>query len=92
VIAGSACVDRGPPSELASRARTYSVDAHGAVEALAAKLASRVLRVESRLLGPRSARFVVELAVGETTRALFACAEEVGAVVVELRPIARAFA
>jgi ABC-type multidrug transport system ATPase subunit len=92
VIAGSACVESGAPSELAMRVRTYSVDAHGEVEALAAKLASRVLRVESRLVAHRTARFVVELAPGETTRALFACAEEVGAVVVELRPIARAFA
>jgi ABC-type multidrug transport system ATPase subunit len=92
VIAGSACVESGPPAELAARARTYAVDAHGDVEALAAKLASRVLRVESRHVAHRSARFVVELAPGETTYALFACAEEVGAVVVELRPIARAFA
>jgi len=92
VIAGSACIDRGPPAVLASRARTYAVDAHGNVDALAAKLASRVLRVESRLMATASARFVVELADGETTSALFACAEEVGAVVVELRPIARAFA
>ncbi len=92
VIAGSACVDRGPPTSLASRVRTYAVDARGDVEALAAKLASRVARVESRLMGRSEARFVVELAVGESTRALFACAEEVGAVLVELRPIARAFA
>ena len=92
VIAGSACIESGAPAELATRTRTYAVDAHGDVEALAARLTSRVLRVEARLVTHGSARLVVELAPGETTRALFACAEEVGAVVVELRPISRAFA
>jgi ABC-type multidrug transport system ATPase subunit len=92
VIAGSSCVDRGVPAALAARARRYAAFATGRTEALAARMTERGARVESVVSGPGSARFVVELAEGSTTRDLFACAEEAGAVVVELRPIALAFA
>jgi ABC-type taurine transport system ATPase subunit len=92
VVAGSTCVDRGAPAALAARARRYAAFTTGATEVLAAKMTALGARVEQIVTGPGSARFVVELADGATTRQLFACAEESGAVVVELRPIARAFA
>jgi ABC-2 type transport system ATP-binding protein len=91
VIAGSSVADRGLPAVLATRDRRYAVDAHGAGEALARAVVARGARVESFVASPGSARFVLELPEGATTRDLFACAADVGAVVVELRPIARAF-
>jgi ABC-type multidrug transport system ATPase subunit len=92
VLAGSLVADRGAPAVLATRSRRYSVDAQGAGEALARAVAARGAKVESLVAIPGSARFVLELPEGATTRDLFACAVEVGAVVVELCPIARAFA
>jgi ABC-type Na+ transport system ATPase subunit NatA len=95
VLAGSTVAERGAPTVLATRTRRYAVDAQGEGEALARAVASRGVVVESVVAVPGSARFIVELPEhpeGQTTRDLFACAAEVGAVVVELRPIARAFA
>jgi hypothetical protein len=92
VLAGSTVADRGPPALLATRARRYAVDVHGAGEALVRAVKARGASVESVVAVPGSARFVLELPEGGTTRDLFVCAAEVGAVVVELRPIARAFA
>jgi ABC-type multidrug transport system ATPase subunit len=92
VIAGSTVADRGPPSLLATRTRRYAVDVQGAGEALARAVGARGASVESVVAVPGSARFVLELPEGQTTRELFECAVEVGAVVIELRPIARAFA
>ena len=92
VLLGSTVADRGPPTVLATRARRYAVDVQGAGEALAREVAARGSVVESVVAVPGSARFILELPEGGTTRNLFACALEVGAVVVELRPIARAFA
>jgi ABC-type multidrug transport system ATPase subunit len=92
VFMGGALVEKGAPTALATRERRYAVDAQGAGESLATKVAGRGITVESVVTGPGCARFVVELPEGGTTRDLFACAEEAGAVVVELRPIARAFA
>ncbi len=91
VMNGSAVADRGLPATLATRARRYTVDAQGRGEALARAVAARGATVESLLVLPGSARFVMQLPEGTTTRDLFACAVEVGAVVVELAPIARAF-
>jgi ABC-type multidrug transport system ATPase subunit len=92
VLAGSTVADRGPPSVLATRSRRYAVDVQGAGEALAREVAARGAVVESVVAVPGSARFILELPEGGTTRDLFVCALEVGAVVIELRPIARAFA
>ncbi len=92
VLAGSTVAERGVPATLATRARRYAVDVQGAGEALARAVAARGAIVESVIAVPGAARFVLELPEGGTTRDLFACAAEVGAVVVELRPIARAFA
>jgi ABC-2 type transport system ATP-binding protein len=92
VFSGSMLAARGAPAELAARGRRYAVDAQGAGEALAARVRARGLVVESLLVERGAARFVVELPEGATTGDLFACAAEAGAVVVELRPIARAFA
>ncbi|HEY2518144.1 MAG TPA: hypothetical protein VGI39_45050 [Polyangiaceae bacterium] len=92
VFAGSSVVEQGAPSALAAKARRYAVDAQGDGQALAAKVAARGFVVEPVFTAPGCARFVVELPPGGSTRDLFACAEEAGAIVVELRPIARAFA
>ena len=92
VFTGSSVVEQGAPSALAAKARRYAVDAQGDGKALADKVAARGFVVDSLFTAPGCARFVVELPAGATTRDLFACAEEAGAVVVELRPIARAFA
>jgi ABC-type Na+ transport system ATPase subunit NatA len=92
VLAGSTVAERGAPTVLATRARRYAVDAQGQGEALARAVAARGLVVESLVAVPGAARFIVELPEGGTTGDLFACAAEVGAVVVDLRPIARAFA
>jgi ABC-type multidrug transport system ATPase subunit len=92
VLSGSTVAERGAPAVLAARSRRYAVDVQGAGQALARAVASRGGVVESVVAAPGSARFVLELPEGGTTRDLFACAAEVGAVVVELRPIARAFA
>lgn len=92
VLAGSSVAERGTPSVLATRARRYTVDVQGAGEALARALSARGAIVESVISVPGSARFILELAEEGTTHDLFACAAEVRAVVIELRPIARAFA
>jgi ABC-type multidrug transport system ATPase subunit len=92
VLAGSTVAERGAPTVLATRARRYAVDVQGEGEALARALSLRGSVVESIVAVPGSARFILELPEGGTTRDLFACAAEVKAVVVELRPIARAFA
>jgi len=92
VLAGSTVAERGAPTVLATRDRRYVVDVQGPADALAKALAVRGAIVESVAAVAGSARFILELGEGETTRDLFACAEEVRAVVVELRPIARAFA
>ncbi|MGO8999240.1 MAG: bacterio-opsin activator domain-containing protein [Polyangiaceae bacterium] len=92
VLSGSTVADRGPPKALATRGGRYTVDVQGPGEALARAVAARGAVVESVVTEPGSARFVLELPEGGSTRDLFACAVEVGAVVVELRPIARAFA
>jgi hypothetical protein len=91
VLSGSTVAERGAPTALATRARRYAVDVQGAGEALAREVSARGAIVESIVATAGSARFVLELPEGGTTRDLFACAAAVGAVVVELRPIARAF-
>ncbi len=92
VLAGSTVAERGAPTTLATRARRYVVDVQGPGESLARALAVRGAVVESVVVATGSARFILELPEESTTRDLFECAQEVGAVVIELRPIARAFA
>ncbi len=68
------------------------MDARGARDAFAARLANHGAHVETVASDAASSRFVVELPEGATTRDVFACAADAGAVIVELRPIAAAFA
>ncbi len=92
VVSESAVIEQGRPSVLATRSNKYAVDVYGDGEALAVRIKARGASVESLVAGANSARFTLELPEGASTRDLFVCAEEVGAIVVELRPISRAFA
>jgi ABC-type multidrug transport system ATPase subunit len=96
VVVGSDVGAQGAPRELAARDRRYALEVHGDAAALIAALEAHGATVDA----PRAAttaprrlsRIVVDLARDQTTRDLLAGAEAVGAVIVDLRPIARAFA
>jgi ABC-type Na+ transport system ATPase subunit NatA len=92
VIAGltsQAVVARGQPRVLAALHRSFAIDVHGDARMLAERLRGAGADVTA---DPRGPRLVVNLGPEQTTRDVIACAAEVGAVVVELRPIAGAFA
>jgi hypothetical protein len=84
VVAGSAVVAQGAPAEIAAAERTYAVRVVGPVEPFVARVAARGAEVT------RAQGMEVTLALGPlTTTDVLAIAEEMGAVVVELAPIAR---
>lgn len=86
VVSGSAVVAQGAPAELAARERAYSLRVQGRSDELARCVAAQGARVD-RVGG----HLAVELAEGQKMTDLLATALEVGAVVVEVRPVHRAF-
>ena len=96
VVVGSDVGAQGAPRDLAARDRRYALQVHGDAPALIAALEARGATVDAprpaATAAPRLSRIVVDLARDQTTRDLLAGAEAVGAVIVDLRPIARAFA
>jgi ABC-type multidrug transport system ATPase subunit len=92
VVAGAEVAAQGAPSELATRDRSYALAVHGDADALKARLEEGGARVDARSPAPPPRRLVVDLGPNQTTRDVLSCAESAGAVIVELRPLARAFA
>jgi energy-coupling factor transporter ATP-binding protein EcfA2 len=92
VVAGSQISGQGAPGVLAARDRRYALHVHGGSTALAELLEQHGAQVEARAAEAQPRRLLVDLAPGQTTRDLLALAEAAGAVIVELRPLARAFA
>jgi ABC-type multidrug transport system ATPase subunit len=87
IVASSARVDaQGPPAEIAAAQRRFALRVHGPVEALAALLSQRGVKLQQD-----GARIVVDLASGVTTSDLLRLAGEANVTVVELHPVARAF-
>ena len=92
VLAGGSVAAQGAPSAIAARDRSYAIDVHGDADAFARKLEERGAKVDSNGPAALPRRLVVDLAPSQGTGDLLACATDAGAVIVELRPLARAFA
>jgi ABC-type multidrug transport system ATPase subunit len=92
LVAGSHVAAQGSPAALAARDRSYALDVTGDAERLVKELEERGAQVDSRATTLFPKRIVVDLTPALSTRDLLACAAEAGAVIVELRPLARAFA
>lgn len=86
VFAGGAVVGQGAPAELAIREGSFVVRIAGDAKAFGERLASRDVKAT-----PTGDTIAVDLPEGATTHAVFAAAEESGAVILELRPVARGF-
>jgi len=86
VLLGSQVFGQGLPSELAARARTYGVQLAGDATAFASLAMARGARVEAF-----GSELTLELGESLTTRDLLELANEARSVIVELRPLARAF-
>jgi ABC-type multidrug transport system ATPase subunit len=97
VCAGSCIAMQGAPAELAARERAYAVRVAGDVPAFAASIEARggrcvVARGPAGIVNP-AVPVQLSLELGDFgTREVFALALEANAVVLELRPISRAFA
>ncbi len=92
VVLGSSVWASGPPAEVAATERRYAIQVHGDAAALARVLAERGAGVEMRAREAGATRIMVDLAPSQTTSDLLACAEATATVIVDLRPLARAFA
>jgi ABC-type multidrug transport system ATPase subunit len=91
VVDGSRVEAQGAPGELAARERAFALRVVGDVRAFVQSLAARGARLLSPLDAANPGRLSVEL--GEFgTRELLGIAASCDAVVLELRPLARAFA
>lgn len=87
LLVGDHVVSQGAPAELAALQRTFGLRVHGASHEFARRVEDRGGRVEGS-----GAQIVVELGDALSTTDLLALAMETGAVVLELRPVAHAFA
>ncbi|WP_394845735.1 hypothetical protein LZC95_52985 [Pendulispora brunnea] len=87
VLLGSRVVAQGIPSELAARERTYAVRVAGDVPTFASLVMARGARVEAS-----GSELTLELGDSLGTRDLLELANQSRSVIVELRPLARAFA
>jgi ABC-type multidrug transport system ATPase subunit len=91
VIDGSHLAAQGAPGEIAARERAFALRVIGDARAFAELLAARGARLLTPLDAANPGRFSVEL--GDFgTRELLGIAASCDAVVIELRPLARAFA
>jgi hypothetical protein len=91
VVEGSHLAAQGAPGELASRERAFGLRVVGDVRAFVQLLAARGARLLSPIDAANPGRLSIEL--GEfDTRELLGIAASCDAVVIELRPLARAFA
>ncbi|WP_394825226.1 hypothetical protein [Pendulispora albinea] len=86
VLLGAHVVAQGKPSELAARERTYAVHLAGDPTMFASLAMARGARVEAF-----GSELTLELGDSLTTRDLLELANEARSVIVELRPLARAF-
>jgi ABC-2 type transport system ATP-binding protein len=91
VVAGSSIAAQGAPAELAAAERTVSLRVQGDVEAFARAVAAQGGRADVTPGAPAPVHIRVELGP-LAARDLLRIAAEVQAIVVELRPLARAFA
>ena len=87
VIVGSEVAAQGSPASLAGRERAYAVKVHGSLDALASLAEARGAKVARG-----QAELTIDLGEGLSTRDLLRMASEANAVIVELRPVAGAFA
>jgi len=87
VLLGSRIVGQGLPAELAARERTYAVRIAGDAPVFASLAMARGARVEAS-----GGELTLELGDTLSTRDLLELANEARSVIVELRPLARAFA
>jgi ABC-type multidrug transport system ATPase subunit len=90
VLDGAQVVGQGPPAEIAAAERTLSLRVHGRVDAFVRAVEDRGGRATASE-GARPVHVRVELGP-LASRDLFAIAMESDAVVMELRPLAGAFA
>jgi len=91
VVGGSRVEAQGAPGEIAAQERAFALRVAGDVQAFARSLASRGARLLSPLDASNRGRLSVEL--GDFgTRELLDIAASCDAVVLELRPLSRAFA
>jgi hypothetical protein len=91
VVDGSHLEAQGAPGEIAARERAYALRVAGDVRAFAQSLAARGARLLAPLDASNRGRISVEL--GDFgTRELLGIAASCDAVVLELRPLSRAFA
>lgn len=90
VVVGSEIAAQGAPAEVAARARSYAVRVHGPVSELARIAEARGAKVT--LGGEQEHRLTIDLGEGLSTRDLLTMANDAQAVIVELTPVARAFA
>jgi len=87
VLLGSRVVAQGLPSELAARERIYAVRVTGDVPTFATLAMARGARVEAS-----GSELTLDLGESLGTRDLLELANQARSVIVELRPLARAFA
>ncbi len=87
VLGSNAVLAQGLPADLAAREKRFSVLVRGDVLAFAEGLSARGFTTDGE-----PPRFLVDLGEERTTRDLFLLATDVGAVIVELLPVAGALA
>ncbi len=87
VLDGSTVVGQGAPAEVAARDRSYAIRLHGPGESFAALAAKRGVRVAGR-----GVRWTVDLGASLEVRDLLEVAAASHTVILELRPLAHAFA
>lgn len=90
VIDGSHVSAQGPPAEIAASETTLALRVHGDVEAFRRAVEARGARAEVGAVAPAPAHMRVELGPLAASD-LLSIAAESSAVVIELRPLARAF-
>lgn len=97
VVDGARVLARGAPAEIAAAERAYALRVLGDVDAFVRAVRARGGRAEPTAGAPPPVHVRVELESGAsapplTARDLLGLAAEAGAVVLELRPLARSFA
>ena len=90
VIAGSEVVAQGSPADISARGRAYAVKIQGSPGALGAL--ADLVEARGAKVARGTAGLSVDLGEGLSTRDLLRMAAEAKAVIVELRPLAGAFA
>jgi hypothetical protein len=91
VVASSRVAAQGAPAEVATREKTYAVRLHGERAAFASRASERGASVDLPEEGHPGEPLTVQLGA-LTTSDLFVIAEETRTVILEMVPLARAFA